>query len=181
MTSASGREGVENPTQSEPSSQADGTYGPSATSDTFDTFNSSSSDNQEEFLGFPDPQVTYVSHALCPVAALRRYIDITSNSNQDQLFVYPTTDRPLTRLAISHILCELIELADPGSAPRGHDVRAMSATLSFLQHFSLERLRQEGQWASHDTFIRHYLRHEVDRVPCVTMSGLPPPPPESPM
>ena len=86
---------------------------------------------------------------------------------------------PLSRLHISKVLCSVIETADPGKAPKGHDVRAMSASLAFLRHYSLGRIQQEGQWASDHSFVHHYLDHSQEDVPCVSMAGPPPPGPSS--
>ena len=115
-------------------------------------------------------------HDLCPVLALRRYLGALPEP-QGRLFLWPDTRQPLTRVRISRMLCEVIEEADPGCAPRGHDVRSLSATLSFLRHCSLERLRVDGQWGSDYSFVHHYLDHSLRDVPCVTMSGPPSPGP----
>ena len=114
-------------------------------------------------------------HPLCPVAALRRYVDATAGRTPPRLFVWPDSRKPLSRLHISKVLCSVIETADPGKAPKGHDVRAMSATLAFLRHYSLGRIQQEGQWASARSYVHHYLDHSQEDVPCVSMAGPPPP------
>ena len=114
-------------------------------------------------------------HPLCPVEVLRQYVRATSNRTPTRLFVWPDTLKPLSRLHISKILCGVIETADPGKAPKGHDVRAMSATMAFLRHYSVDRVRQDGQWASDRSFVTHYLDHSLEAVPCVTIAGPPPP------
>ena len=119
-------------------------------------------------------------HPLCPVGVLRQYVRATSTQAPTRLFVWPDTFKPLSRLHISKILCGVIEKADPGKAPKGHDVRAMSATMAFLRHYSVDRVRQDGQWASDRSFVTHYLDHSLEEVPCVTIAGPPPPEPPSP-
>lgn len=118
-------------------------------------------------------------HPLCPVEALRRYVAASPQRTHTRLFLWPSTATPLTRLHVSKLLCSTIEAADPGKAPRGQDVRAMSATLAFLQHYSLDQTVREGQWASARSFIHHYLDHSLPAVPCASMAGPPPPPPSS--
>ena len=118
-------------------------------------------------------------HPLCPVDALRRYVEATGGRAPPRLFIWPVSRKPLSRLHISQVLCGLIEEADPGKAPKGHQVRAMSATMAFLRHFSLDRVRRHGQWASDRSFVYHYLDHHLEEVPCVNMSGPPLPGPSS--
>ena len=118
-------------------------------------------------------------HALCPVQALRSYVAATPGRGRVRLFIWPDSGRPLTRLHISKLLCGVIEEADPGKAPRGHDVRAMSSTLAFLRHHSLDRVMEQGQWSSDHSFVSRYLLHSLGSVPCSTMAGPPSPQPAS--
>lgn len=119
--------------------------------------------------------VGHASHPLCPVAALWQYVAATHHRAHTRLFIWPDTSKPLSRLQISKVLCSVIDAADPGKAPKGKDVRAMSATLAFLQHFSVDRARRDGQWASAHSFVHHYLDHSLEAVPCCSMAGPPPP------
>ena len=99
-------------------------------------------------------------HTLCPVEALRRYVEASRRvAHLGRLFIWPDTGKPLSRLHISKTLCSIIEAADPGKAPRGKDVRAMSSTMAFLQHFSVDQARRDGQWSSDHSFVYHYLDH----------------------
>ena len=102
-------------------------------------------------------------HPLCLVEGLRKYVRATSNRAPTRLFVWPDT----------------LKQADPGKAPKGHDVRSVSATMAFLRHYSVDRVRQDGQWASDRSFVTHYLDHSLEEVPCVTIAGPPPPEPPS--
>ena len=115
-------------------------------------------------------------HPLCPVEALRQYVEASPRPSHTRLFLWPASGKPLSRLHISQWLCRTIEAADPGKAPKGKDVRAMSATLAFLRHYSLDRTLQEGQWASDRSFVRHYLDQSLQAVPCTSMAGPPSPP-----
>ena len=119
-------------------------------------------------------------HPLCPVAALREYVSASSHRSHSRLFLWPDTHKPLSRIHISKELCTIIEEADPGKAPKGKDVRAMSSTLAFLRHFSLDQARRGGQWASAHSFVHHYLEHSLEEVQCSTVAGPPRVRPSSP-
>ena len=119
--------------------------------------------------------VSGAHHPLCPVGALREYVRTTSRRAPSRLFVWPETLTPLSRMHISSVLCGVIEEADPGKAPKGRDVHAMSASLSFLRHYSVDRVVQEGQWSSDRSFVDHYLDHYVSAVRCASMAGPPSP------
>ncbi|MPC62983.1 hypothetical protein E2C01_057075 [Portunus trituberculatus] len=97
-------------------------------------------------------------------------------SQHTSLFIWPDTHKPLSRIHISKVLCGVIEEADPDHAPKGHEVRAMSATMAFLRHFSLDQIREHGQWALDRSFVAHYLDHTLEEVPCTSMAGPPSPP-----
>ena len=109
-------------------------------------------------------------------------MDASPRPSHTRLFLWPTSGKPLSRLHISQWLCKTIDAADHGKAPKGKDVRAMSATLAFLRHYSLDRTLQEGQWASDRSFVHHYLDQSLQAVPCTSMAGPPSPrsPPASP-
>ncbi|KAK3874273.1 hypothetical protein Pcinc_020774 [Petrolisthes cinctipes] len=106
-------------------------------------------------------------HPLCPVAALRSYLHSTKAAPRDNLFVWPHSLSKCSRVHIAQELCRVIESADPGKCPKGHDVCKMAASLPFLRSHSLDTTRQGGQWSSASTFIRCYLATQVDDVPCV--------------
>ena len=113
-------------------------------------------------------------HPLCPVEALRQYVAASGRvAHTDRLFLWPDTGKPLSRLHISKTLCSIIEAADPGKAPKGKDIRAMSSTMAFLRHYSLDQARRDGQWASDHSFVFHYLDHSLEAIPCTSMAGPP--------
>ena len=115
------------------------------------------------------------AHPLCPVSALRCYLDASEPWACDLQFLFrdPVTGRPLTTRGIAGRLRGVIESADPGHAPRAHDVRGVAASLAFLRTHSLERVREGGQWSTASCFVARYLSHSVVDFPCVAL-GLPP-------
>jgi hypothetical protein len=82
-------------------------------------------------LGRAPPNISFPSlesdPALCPVQSLSKYIRDTETPS-GQLFLNSKTARPLHPSTLSRILAELIEEADPGHLPRGHDVRILASS-----------------------------------------------------
>ena len=62
-------------------------------------------------------------HSLCPVGALRRYLNVTKDFQDGPLFLHPTSCKPLSKPQISVRICSLIKESQPGSFPHAHDVR----------------------------------------------------------
>lgn len=104
---------------------------------------------------------------LCPVKALSDYIDRTRGVSTDYLFYNPRSQKALTPRSIATLLCNIIEAADPGHAPRAHSIWGLATSVAFLRTHSTERVRDLGGWASTVSFRTRYLRHSVSRQPCV--------------
>ena len=111
-------------------------------------------------------------HPLCPVAALKAYLDATSQSPGQHLWVDPVSFRPLKTVDISRALTEVIRLADPSAPAKAHDVRKFASSLAFFRCFDVDAVRQAGQWASSSSFVTRYLLHHLRDVPCVAMGSL---------
>ena len=112
-------------------------------------------------------------HPLCPVRALRVYLDATSNTNRVEMWLDPKSTRPLTAATLATEIVRVILLADPLSNPRAHQVRKFSSSLAFFRSFDVEAVREAGQWSSPITFVRRYLLHHLTDSPCVTMGSFP--------
>lgn len=110
---------------------------------------------------------------LCPVYALRAYLNATSEASKEALFVRPKTLKPMSAAAIAAEIRKVICRGDPTVKPKAHDVRKVAATLAFLRTHSLERVQELGQWASCLSFIRRYLAHEIRDDDSVAMGVLP--------
>ncbi len=105
-------------------------------------------------------------HALCPVRALRRYIEQTlAVCSTDQLFVCfvgPVRDKPLSKQRISYWIVEAISIADKSkglSLPAGvhaHSTRGMSASWALFRGVSVEDVCAAASWASPHTFVCFY-------------------------
>ena len=108
--------------------------------------------------------------SLCPVRALRYYLDRTSDLRQNKELVFVSFkkcfDRDISPATISSwikqtvILC--YELSDQESHQlhqvKAHDVRAFAASKAFQSGVSLEQILSACHWKSHNTFTQFYLK-----------------------
>ena len=108
--------------------------------------------------------------SLCPVRALRYYLDRTSDTRQDKELVFVSFkkgfDKDISPATISSwikqtvILC--YELSDHHAHTlhqvKAHDVRAFAASKAFQSGVSLEQILSACHWKSHNTFTQFYLK-----------------------
>ena len=108
--------------------------------------------------------------SLCPVRALRYYLDRTSDLRQRQELVFVSFkkgfDKDISPATISSwikqtvILC--YELSDHQAHTlhqvKAHDVRAFAASKAFQSGVSLEQILAACHWKSHNTFTQFYLK-----------------------
>ena len=108
--------------------------------------------------------------SLCPVRALRYYLDRTSDLRQNKELVFVSfkkgIDKDISPATISSwikqtvILC--YELSDHDSHTlhqvKAHDVRAFAASKAFQSGVSLEQILSACHWKSHNTFTQFYLK-----------------------
>ena len=108
--------------------------------------------------------------SLCPVRALRYYLDRTSDLRQNKDLVFVSFkkgfDKDISPATISSwikqtvILC--YELSDRQAHTllqvKAHDVRAFAASKAFQSGVSLEQILSACHWKSHNTFTQFYLK-----------------------
>ena len=108
--------------------------------------------------------------SLCPVRALRYYLDRTSDIRQGKELVFvsfkKSFDKDISPATISSwikqtvILC--YELSDHQAHTlhqvKAHDVRAFAASKAFQSGVSLEQILSACHWKSHNTFTQFYLK-----------------------
>ena len=108
--------------------------------------------------------------SLCPVRALRYYLDRTSDLRQRQELVFVSFkkgfNKDISPATISSwikqtvILC--YELSDHQAHTlhqvKAHDVRAFAAFKAFQSGVSLEQILAACHWKSHNTFTQFYLK-----------------------
>ena len=110
---------------------------------------------------------------LCPVRALRIYCNKMRalDANRSRLFVSPSNlTKVMSKNAITHILKQLIITAHkPSNLPddfrlavitnfKPREIRALSASLSFISTNSMEAIRDASIWRGNSVFASHYLR-----------------------
>ena len=108
--------------------------------------------------------------SLCPVRALRYYLDRTSDIRQHKKLVFVSFkkgfDKDISSATISSwikqtvILC--YECSDHQAHTlhqiKAHDVRAFAASKAFQSGVSLEQILSACHWRSHNTFTQFYLK-----------------------
>ena len=108
--------------------------------------------------------------SLCPVRALRCYLDRTSDLGQNKELVFVSFkkgfDKDISPATISSwikqtvILC--YELSDQEAHTlhqlKAHDVRAFAASKAFQSGVSLEQILSACHWKSHNTFTQFYVK-----------------------
>ena len=108
--------------------------------------------------------------SLCPVRALRYYLDRTSDLRQNKELVFVSFkkgfDKDISPATVSSwikqtvILC--YELSDQQALTlhqvKAHDVRAFAASKAFRSGISLDQILSACHWKSHNTFTQFYLK-----------------------
>ena len=108
--------------------------------------------------------------SLCPVRALRYYLDRTADLRQNKELVFVSFkkgfDKDISPATISSwikqtvILC--YELSDQAALTlhqvKAHDVRAFAASKAFQSGISLDQILSACHWKSHNTFTQFYLK-----------------------
>ena len=111
---------------------------------------------------------------LCPVRALRIYLDRTRSLSplRHRLFVSPRRpSRAMSKNAVSFFLREVIHAAgasrpEVGSV-RAHDIRSVSTSVAFHRNWSVSSVLESATWSSSSVFSSFYLRdiqHEYDGI-----------------
>ena len=108
--------------------------------------------------------------SLCPVRALRYYLDRTSDLRQHQQLVFVSFkkgfDKDISPATISSWIKQTVivcyELSDHQAHTlhqvKAHDVRAFAASKAFQSGVSLEQILAACHWKSHNTFTQFYLK-----------------------
>ena len=87
---------------------------------------------------------------------VKQYIKKTG-VQKGPLFLNSTSKKPLNPATISKIIVELIDEADPGKFPRGHDVRRAATSLAWSRGLPMAEIMRRAFWADSNTFIQRYM------------------------
>ena len=109
-------------------------------------------------------------HALCPVKALKRWLQVSAPWGSDSVFVNPQSKRPMNRGAISLQLVKTINSALPDVFAKAHDVRKISASLAWARGVAPQDITKFMFWTTSSVFIAKYLSPISDTQPCVVAS-----------
>ena len=110
---------------------------------------------------------------LCPVRAVRRYLDRTAAHRPRCEWLFFTAGRSkeeISKTTVSFWLRKTISRAYelsgtelPVPAPRGRETRSIAPSLLFKKNFAVDQVLKAGTWRRHTTFTRHYLRDLAHR------------------
>ena len=110
---------------------------------------------------------------LCPVRAVRRYLDRTAAHRPrcERLFVTAgRSKKEISKTTVSFWLrktisraYELSGTALPLPAPRARVTRGIAPSLLFKKNYAVDQVLKAGTWRRHTTFTRHYLRDLAHR------------------
>ena len=101
-------------------------------------------------------KITNVNKQLCPVETIKKYIKRVGKK-KGPLFVNSRTKGPLNPSSLSKLMCMVIDEADPGKIPRGHDVRRAAASLAWSRGLPMSEITRRAFWVSSNTFINRYM------------------------
>ena len=108
--------------------------------------------------------------SLCPVRALRYYLDRTADLRQNKELVFVSFkkgfDKDISSATISSWIKQTVvlcyELSDQEALTfhqvKAHDVRAFAASKAFQSGISLDQILSACHWKSHNTFTQFYLK-----------------------
>ena len=96
--------------------------------------------------------------SLCPVEALRSYLERTSSWRSGTLFKREKGGT-LTINGIRQQILYFIKEADPESVPKAHQVRAIATSINFFQFMDFQALTKYTGWKSTRVFMRHYFKN----------------------
>ena len=94
---------------------------------------------------------------LCPVSAIKSYLEKTRDSRESALFLSPVSGKPLNSGGVSYWLAKAIDWLVVGSKGKAHDIRKLSTSLAWYRGVSTKDVIATGSWTSMNTFIRRYL------------------------
>ena len=105
---------------------------------------------------------------LCPVRAVKVYLDRTASHRPQCEWLFVTAGRSKKEIAKTTVsfwlrktisrAYELSGTALPVPAPRARETRGIAPSILFRKNFAVDQVLKAGTWRRHTTFTRHYLR-----------------------
>ena len=115
----------------------------------------------------PNAQKNRKGRLLCPVRAVKVYLDRTASHRPrcERLFVTAGRSKEIAKTTVSFWLrktisraYELSGTALPVPTPRARETRGIAPSILFRKNFAVDQVLKAGTWRRHTTFTRHYLR-----------------------
>ena len=124
------------------------------------------------FESFVVPALPKVSSSpngrlLCPVRAVKRYLDRTAQHRPrcERLFIATGRNKEVSKNTVSFWLCKVISLAYqlsgkplPSPSPLARETCDIAPSLLFKKNYAVSQVLRAGMWRRNTTFTRHYLR-----------------------
>ena len=123
-------------------------------------------------LALPNSRNICYGRLLCPVRAVRRYLDRTAAHRPrcERLFVTAGRSKEMISKTTVSWLRKTISRAyqlsgteQPVPASRAWETRGIAPSLLFKKNLAVDQLLKAGTWRRHTTFTRHYLRDLAHR------------------
>ena len=119
----------------------------------------------------PNARYNRNGRLLCPVQAVRRYLDRTAAHRPrcERLFVTAGRSKEISKTTVSWLrktMSRYYELSGtelPVPVPRACEIRGIAPSLLFKKSFAVDQVLKAGTWRRHTTFTRHYLRDLAHR------------------
>ena len=111
---------------------------------------------------------------LCPVKSLQDYLWKSPRISKGNLFIHPSSQKPLTIHQLSTYICKLILSANPDKKVKVHDVRKYAASCSLAETMDTSEVVSAIRWKSPHTFWRFYLAPTEPLILQVVLPGVEP-------
>ena len=123
-------------------------------------------------LALPNARNNRNGRLLCPVRAVRRYLDrtVAHRPRCEWLFVTAGhSKKEISKTTVAWLrktISRAYELSGTGlpvPVPRARETRGIAPSLLFKKNFAVDQVLKAGTWRRHTSFTRHYLRDLAHR------------------
>ena len=97
-----------------------------------------------------------ITSNICPVSALREYLEHTPNQKEGCLFTNPKDNKSISLFQLRYQICSLITQADPQTKAKVHDIRKYAASCSLQQDMLIGDLTEDFNWSTPAIFYKYY-------------------------
>ena len=94
---------------------------------------------------------------LCPVEAFKTYMKRSKPTATHNLWVHPSSGKPLTVWQLKNLVCKLIVKGDPEARAKVHDIRKFAASYALIHLMNETEMASAMDWSSAKIFWKFYL------------------------